>query len=151
MSASVTDADSQGRERLLQAWRGAIVAGRVYESIADRMPAREAEILRRMAEAEGSHRRRLEARMTELGIPVPDPSSGRLSPWLRPQAKVAPVDRLLAAREAAEDDEVDDLYKRSTGDPVTDELLRGIRKEERSHSMAVQDIRSGPSDGAGPG
>ncbi|HUO70140.1 MAG TPA: hypothetical protein VMU39_05145 [Solirubrobacteraceae bacterium] len=36
------------------------------------------------------------------------------------QAKIAPVDRLLAAREAAEDDEVDDLYKRSTGDPVTD-------------------------------
>jgi VIT1/CCC1 family predicted Fe2+/Mn2+ transporter len=114
MSASVTDADSQVRERLLQAWRGEIVAGRVYEIIADRMPAREAEILRRMAEAEGSHRRRLEARMTELGIPIPDPSSVRLSPWLRLQAKVAPVDRLLAAREAAEDDEVDDLYKRST-------------------------------------
>jgi vacuolar iron transporter family protein len=148
MSASVTDADSQVRERLLQAWRGEIVAGRVYEIIADRMPAREAEILRRMAEAEGSHRRRLEARMTELGIPIPDPSSVRLSPWLRLQAKVAPVDRLLAAREAAEDDEVDDLYKRSTGDPVTDELLRGIRKEERAHSRAVNEMRSGMADGA---
>jgi vacuolar iron transporter family protein len=49
----------------------------------------------------------------------------RLSPWLRLQAKIAPVDRLLAAREAAEDEEVGDLYKRSTGDAVTDELLRG--------------------------
>ena len=57
--------------------------------------------------------------------------------WLRLQARVAPVDRLLAAREAAEDEEVDDLYKRSTGDPQTDQLLREIRKEERSHSLAV--------------
>jgi len=55
--------------------------------------------------------------------------------------------------QAAEDEEVDDLYKRSTGDPVTDGLLRDIRKEERSHSLAVQEIRSGGdagTDGDGP-
>jgi VIT1/CCC1 family predicted Fe2+/Mn2+ transporter len=63
--------------------------------------------------------------------------------WLRLQARIAPIDRLLAAREAAEDEEVDDLYKRSTGDPETDRLLRDIRKEERSHSLAVADLRSG--------
>ena len=63
------------------------------------------------------------------------------------QARIAPVDRLLAAREAAEDEEVGDLYKRSTGDQVTDELLRGIRKEERAHSRAVSELRSG--NGAG--
>jgi vacuolar iron transporter family protein len=80
---------------------------------------------------------------------VPDPSSVRLSPWLRLQARIAPIDRLLAAREAAEDDEVDDLYKRSTGDPKTDELLRSIRREERSHSLAVQEMRSG-SGGSSP-
>ena len=67
----------------------------------------------------------------------------RLSPWMRLQARIAPVDRLLAAREAAEDEEVDDLYKRSTGDPLTDELLRGIRREERAHSRAVNEIRAG--------
>jgi VIT1/CCC1 family predicted Fe2+/Mn2+ transporter len=72
----------------------------------------------------------------------------RLSPWLRLQARIAPVDRLLAAREAAEDEEVGDLYKRPTGDPVTDELLRGIRKEERAHSHAVSEMRSGASNGA---
>src|SRR4051794_9524295 len=104
--------------------------------------------MRKMAEAEGGHRRRLEARMEELGIPVPDPASVRLSPWLRLQARIAPVDRLLAAREAAEDDEVDDLYKRSTGDEVTDQLLRSIRKDERSHSLAVQEMRAGGSDGS---
>ena len=134
------------RERLLKAWRGEIEAGAVYELIAARLDDRRAEIMRKMAEAEGGHRRRLEARMQELGIPVPDPSEVRLSPWLRMQAKIAPIDRLLAAREAAEDGEVDDLYKRSTGDPETDALLRSIRKEERSHSMAVQEMRSG--DGA---
>src|SRR2546423_2501227 len=108
-----------------------------------------------MAEAEGGHRRRLEARMNELGIPIPDPAEVRLSPWMRLQARLAPVERLLAAREAAEDDEVGDLYLRPTGDPDTDRLLREIRKDERSHSLAVQDMRSGddrdPAPVAAPG
>jgi len=131
------------RDRLLQAWRNEFTAGRVYELISRRMPEREGDILRRMAHAESGHRQRLEARMHELSIPVPDRSSVKLSPWLRLQARIAPVDRLLAAREAAEDEEVDDLYKRSTGDRATDTLLRDIRKEERSHSLAVQEIRDG--------
>ncbi len=136
-------ASAEVRERLLKAWQGEIVAGGVYGLIAERMPDREAEILRRMAQAESVHRGRLETRMQELAITVPDPASVRIPLWLKLQARIAPIDRLLAAREAAEDDEVDDLYKRSPGDPVTDGLLREIRKEERSHSLAVQDIRSG--------
>jgi vacuolar iron transporter family protein len=143
-----TEVDNQVRERLLEAWRGEIIAGRVYELIAERMPEREAEILGRMAEAESGHRRRLEARMTELGIEIPPRESVRVSRWLRLQTRVAPVDRLLAAREAAEDEEVGDLYKRSTGDPATDELLRSIRKEERAHSHAVSEMRSGAASGA---
>ncbi len=90
-----------------------------------------------MAEAESGHRRRLEQRMKELGISVPDPGTVKVSLWLRLQARVAPIDRLLAAREAAENDEVEDLYIRSTGDATTDELLHDIRRDERSHSMAV--------------
>ncbi len=136
-------ASAEVRERLLTAWRGEIVAGAAYRLIAGRMAEREAAILHKMAAAEASHRERLEARMAELGIPVPDPDSVAVPLWLRLQIKVAPVDRLLAAREAAENGEVDDLYKRSTGDADTDRLLREIRKEERSHSLAVQDIRSG--------
>ena len=54
MSASSTD-DRQVRDRLLQAWRGEIMAGRMYEAIANE---READILRRMADAESGHRRR---------------------------------------------------------------------------------------------
>jgi VIT1/CCC1 family predicted Fe2+/Mn2+ transporter len=130
-------------ERLLTAWRGEILAGTVYGLIARRLEPREAEILSRMAEAESGHRRRLEERMTQLGIPVPDPATVKVPLWLRLQTRVAPADRLLAAREAAEDEEVDDLYKRSTGDPETDHLLREIRKEERSHSLAVADMRAG--------
>jgi vacuolar iron transporter family protein len=38
MSAGATEVEPQVRERLLQAWRGEIVAGRVYEIIAERMP-----------------------------------------------------------------------------------------------------------------
>jgi VIT1/CCC1 family predicted Fe2+/Mn2+ transporter/rubrerythrin len=130
-------------DRLLQAWRGEVEAGAVYELIAQReQDQRRAEILRRMAEAEGGHRARIERRLTELGIPIPDPATVRLSLWTRLQTRIAPVDRLLAAREAAENDEVDDLYKRSTGDEATDRLLHDIRKEERSHSLAVQEMRS---------
>jgi VIT1/CCC1 family predicted Fe2+/Mn2+ transporter/ferritin-like protein len=136
-----TPASDEVRERLLKAWRGEIVAGGMYELIAARLPEREGEIMRRMAEAESSHRQRLEARMTELGITIPAVRSVKLSAWMRLQAKFAAVDRLLAAREAAEDEEVDDLYKRSTGDTQTDNLLREIRKDERSHSMAVDEIR----------
>ncbi len=136
------------RDRLLQAWQGEILAGAVYELIARRLNARDGSILRKMAAAESSHRRRLEERMGELGVPVPDPSSVKV-PWLlRVQARVAPVDRLLAAREAAEEDEVSDLYRRSTGDPGTDRLLHEIRREERAHSRAVQEMRSERAAGA---
>ncbi len=139
----MTEAAGEVRERLLKAWRGETEAGAMYELIAGRLPEREAEIMRRMAQAEAGHRERIEARMRELGIEVPAPQSVKLSRWARLQAKIAPVDRLLAAREAAEDDEVDDLYKHATGDTATDELLREIRKDERSHSMAVNEMRSG--------
>jgi vacuolar iron transporter family protein len=145
------DTPDEVRERLLTAWKGEILAGSVYELIARRLDDREADILHRMAEAEGGHRRRLEQRMRELGIHVPDRGSVRVPLWLRLQTRVAPIDRLLAAREAAEDEEVDDLYKRSTGDPETDRLLRDIRKEERSHSLAVADMRSGEDSGNGGG
>jgi VIT1/CCC1 family predicted Fe2+/Mn2+ transporter len=151
VSTPAIDVPPEVSDRLLQAWRGEIVAAAVYELIAQRMPEREADILRRMAAAEGGHRGRLEERMRTLGIEIPDPSSVRISPWLRLQARIAPVDRLLAAREAAEDDEVGDLYKRSTGDPETDRVLREIRKEERSHSLAVQEMRSGRPAGDGRG
>jgi vacuolar iron transporter family protein len=138
-------------DRLLTAWRGEILAGAVYELIARRLDAREADILRRMAAAEASHRTRLEQRMRELEIEIPDASTVRVPAWLRMQARIAPVDRLLAAREAAENEEVDDLYRRSTGDPTTDLLLREIRKEERSHSMAVAELRSGGASNTEPG
>jgi VIT1/CCC1 family predicted Fe2+/Mn2+ transporter/rubrerythrin len=137
--------------RLLQAWRGEIEAGAVYELIAQREKDPErAAILRRMAAAESGHRARLEARLRELGIAVPDPSTVKLSRWLRLQARLAPLDRLLAAREAAETDEVDDLYLRPTGDGETDRLLHEIRRDERSHSIAVNEMLAGPPAGAPP-
>ena len=145
----MNDLPVEVRERLLTAWRGEILARAVYELIARRLDDREADILRKMAAAEGSHRQRLEQRMRELNIAIPDASTVHVPLWLRLQARVAPVDRLLAAREAAEDEEVDDLYKRSTGDAETDRLLREIRKEERSHSLAVADLRSGSSSATG--
>ena len=120
----------------------------MYELIAQRLPDREAEIMRRMAAGRGAATASgSRQRMRELGDRDPRRRTAvRISLWMRLQARIAPIDRLLAAREAAEDEEVDDLYKRSTGDPVTDTLLHDIRKEERSHSLAVSEMRSG--DGA---
>jgi vacuolar iron transporter family protein len=139
-------ASPEVRERLLTAWRGEIQARYVYEALARREgDHRRAEILRRIADAEAVHRRRLEERMTALGILIPDERSVRISPWLRLQARLAPVDRLLQAREAAEDDEVLGVYGTPTGDAETDELLHSIRRDERSHSMAVNEMTQSPS------
>jgi VIT1/CCC1 family predicted Fe2+/Mn2+ transporter len=88
--------------------------------------------------------------MKELGISVPDPDSVRVSWWTRLQARLAPVERLLAAREAAESDEVDDLYLRPTGDEETDRLLHDIRRDERSHSLAVQEMLADPGEAPAP-
>ncbi|MBO0709502.1 MAG: VIT1/CCC1 transporter family protein [Candidatus Dormibacteraeota bacterium] len=153
MSTPAAQPDPAVVERLLRAWRGEIEARTVYQILVDREPdPRRADILRKIADAESVHRARLEARLRELGTTVPDPSTVRVSPWLRMQARVAPVERVLRQREAAEDDEVLDTYGRSTGDPETDAVLREIRKDERSHSLAVQDMLAAeaPTTEAGP-
>ena len=75
-------------DRLLSAWRGEIQARFVYEILAEReQDPRRADILRRIAEAEAGHRRRLAERLTQLGVPVPDETSVRISLWLRLQAR----------------------------------------------------------------
>jgi VIT1/CCC1 family predicted Fe2+/Mn2+ transporter/rubrerythrin len=140
---------TQAVDRLLAAWRGEIEARAFYELLAAReQDDRRADILRKMADAESGHRQRIEARLTELGVEVPDPATVKLSPWQRLQARVAPVDRVLAARERAEDSEVAGIYGTPTGDAETDRLLSEIRKDERSHSRAVKEIRS---ESAAPG
>src|ERR671937_811101 len=86
---------------------------------------------------ECTHRARIEARLRELGAAVPDPASVRLPLWRRLQARLAPVDRVLAAQEAAEDAEVRDRYARPTGDAATDALLAEIRRDESAHGRQL--------------
>ncbi len=141
--------DTEARHRLLDSWRGEIEAGLVYQLLARReRDPRRAEILRRIAAGEARHRDRLEQRLQELGVPIPDPGSVRVSPWLRLQARLAPLERMLASREAAEEVEIEDRYHRPTGDPVTDELLADIRKDEKSHSLAVKEMQAPPAASA---
>ena len=151
MVGQVDQADTQEAiARLLSAWRGEIEARAAYELLAgrERDPERAA-ILRRMAEAEGKHRQRIERRLQELGAHIPDPSSVRLSPWTRLQIRFAPVDRVLAWRESLENQEASDLYGRPTGDAETDGLLSQLRTEEKSHALAVRDMEPGtPGDAA---
>jgi rubrerythrin len=142
--------EQEAVRRLLQAWRGEIEAGTIYGILAEReRDPRRAEILRRMAAAEAKHRTRLEARLTELGAAIPDPATVRVSPIARLQARLAPVGRVLAAREAAENSEVEDGYRRSTGDEATDRLFGEIRHEEWQHAREVVAMRSA-GDGAQP-
>jgi vacuolar iron transporter family protein len=145
-TAGAAKADTAAR--LLAAWRGEVEARAVYEALAarERDPQRVA-ILRRMADGERGHRARLESRMRDLGIAVPDPGSVRLSPWTRLQVRFAPIDRVLAWREAMENNESVDTYARPTGDAETDELFGQIRKDERSHALAVEDMRDGDDAG----
>ncbi len=127
--------------RLLQAWHGEVQARMLYTILARRMgDTRRAEIIRDIADAEASHRERIEKRLRELGQRVPDPSSVQLSLLQRLQAHVAPVEMVIARMEDAEEVEITDRYKRTTGDPDTDAVLEAIRVEEQGHSRSLESM-----------
>jgi len=127
--------------RLLQAWHGEVQARATYLILAQRMgDSRRAEIIRAIADAEGSHRERIEKRLRELGRPVPDPSSVKLSLLQRLQARLAPVETVISRMEEAEEVEITDRYKRPTGDPDTDAVLESIRVEEQGHSRSLESM-----------
>jgi VIT1/CCC1 family predicted Fe2+/Mn2+ transporter/rubrerythrin len=129
--------------RLLDAWRAEVEANAVYAILVKReKDPRRAGILQQMADSEAGHRRRLEARMGELGIPVPRVDSVKISPWLAMQARLAPVGRLLAAREAAEAQDIRERYTTPTGDLRTDALLDEIRAEEEGHSASLRELQA---------
>jgi vacuolar iron transporter family protein len=130
--------------RLLQAWRGEIQARTAYEMLAarERDPNRAA-VLRRMADAERGHRERIEARLHELGAAVPDPASVHLPLWTRLQIRLAPTEKVLAWRESLENDEVENMYGRPTGDAATDRMFQEIRKDERAHLLVDDEMRGG--------
>ena len=117
--------------RLIEAWTDEVQATIVYGLIAEReADPRRAAVLNELAEIERSHRERLERRMTALGIEIPDERGVRLSSWRRLQARLAPVDRLLARQEAMELDIAAEIEEHPTGDVETDALLEQIRDEE---------------------
>ncbi len=134
---------NDAKQRLLDAWRGEVQARAQYEILAGRMkdPQR-AEIIRKIAAAEANHRARVEKRLQELGVPLPTEDSARLSLMQRLQAQLAPVDVVIGRMEAAEQSEIDDSYKRSTGDPETDAVLSSIRVEEQGHSRSLDQIQA---------
>jgi VIT1/CCC1 family predicted Fe2+/Mn2+ transporter len=127
--------------RLLQAWHGEVQARAMYMILAQRMgDSRRGEIIRAIADAEASHRERIEKRLHELGQPVPDPSSVKLSFLQRLQARLAPVETVISRMEDAEEVEITDRYKRTTGDPDTDAVLEAIRVEEQGHSRSLESM-----------
>ncbi|TMF26629.1 MAG: hypothetical protein E6I36_00755 [Chloroflexi bacterium] len=128
-------------ERLRQAWRGEVQARQMYLLLAERMgDSRRGEIIRAIADAEASHRQRIEKRLRELGETVPDPSTVSLSVIQRLQARLAPVETVIAHMEAAEELEITDRYKRPTGDADTDAVLEEIRVEEQGHSRSLESM-----------
>ena len=123
----------------------------MYMLLAERMgDSRRGEIIRAIAEAEGSHRQRIETRLRELGQPIPDPSSVKLSVVQRLQARLAPVETVISRMEAAEELEITDRYKRSTGDPDTDAVLEKIRVEEQGHSRSLESMEVAHHAGPAP-
>jgi VIT1/CCC1 family predicted Fe2+/Mn2+ transporter/rubrerythrin len=138
-----TAAPAEAKARLLEAWRGEVQARAQYEILAQRMrdPQR-ADIIRQIADAESRHRQRVEQRLRELGVQVPDPGTVKLSFWQRLQAQVAPVETVIARMEAAEQSEIDDRYHRTTGDPETDTVLASIRVDEQGHSRSLEKMQA---------
>jgi VIT1/CCC1 family predicted Fe2+/Mn2+ transporter/rubrerythrin len=140
---TTTLGSSEAAARLLEAWRGEVEARAVYTILAGRMrDPRRAQVIREIADGEARHRERIEQRLRELDRPIPDPSTVRISPWLRLQARFAPVTRMLAHMESNEQVEITDRYKRTTGDPETDTVLASIRTEEQGHSRTLDAIQA---------
>ena len=134
-------APKEAVDRLLQAWHGEVQANKMYMLLAERLGnSRDAEIIRAIAEAEKSHRERIETRLRELGEPVPDLAIVKLSPLQRLQARLAPVGMVIGRMEEAEEVEITDRYKRPTGDPDTDAVLESIRVEEQGHSRSLESM-----------
>jgi VIT1/CCC1 family predicted Fe2+/Mn2+ transporter len=132
------------RERLIDAWRDEVQATIVYGLIAEREPdPQRAAVLRRLAEVETNHRDRLEARMRELGIEIPDARAVTLGRWQRLQARIAPVPRLIARQEAMELEIAAQIEEEPTGDPGTDALLNEIKAEEEEHTASLARLREG--------
>jgi VIT1/CCC1 family predicted Fe2+/Mn2+ transporter len=132
------------RERLLDAWRDEVQATIVYELIARReADPRRADVLRKLAAVETNHRDRLERRMRELEIEIPDERGVSLGGWQRLQARVAPIDKLIARQEAMERDIAAQIEDEPTGDLATDELLEEIKAEEEQHTVALGQLRDG--------
>ena len=130
--------------RLVEAWTDEVQATIVYGLIAEReSDPRRAAVLRQLAEIEVSHRSRLEARMRELRIEIPDERSVGISTWRRLQARFAPVERLIARQEAMELAIATEIEERPTGDTDTDRLLEQIRDEETQHTVALAHLRAG--------
>ena len=139
-------------ERLIEAWTDEVQATVVYGLIAEReSDPRRAAVLRRLAEIEVSHRSRLEARMRELGIEIPDERGVGISAWRRLQARFAPVERLIARQEAMEQAIATEIDERPTGDADTDRLLEQIRDEETQHTVALAQLRAGTPPSADHG
>ena len=123
----------------------------MYTLLAQRMgDTRKGEIIRAIAEAEASHRQRIEARLRELGEPIPDPASVKLSVVQRLQARFAPVENLIERMEEAEEIEITDRYKRTTGDPQTDAVLEAIRVDEQGHSKSLESMEVAHAAGPAP-
>jgi len=137
--------------RLRQAWRGEVQANEMYMLLAERMGnTRKGEIIRAIADAELSHRQRIEQRLRELGEPVPDPSTVKLSVVQRLQSRLAPIENVIERMEAAEAIEITDRYKRTTGDPETDAVLEAIRVEEQGHSKSLESMEVAHAAGPAP-
>jgi vacuolar iron transporter family protein len=136
-------AEQEAVDRLLAAWKGEVQARLLYSILADRMgDQRRREVIRAIADAEGTHRARIEKRLQELGRPLPDESQVRLSLTQRLQARFAPVPMVMARMEAAEEVEIHDRYKRPTGDAATDAVLESIRADEQGHSRSLDSMQS---------
>ncbi len=130
--------------RLIDAWTDEVRATIVYGLIAQReTDPRRAQVLNALADIERSHRGRLEQRMLELGIALPDERTVGLSHWRRLQARLAPVDRLIARQEAMELAIAAEIDEHPTGDSDTDRLLEQIRDEEQQHTVALAQLRAG--------
>jgi VIT1/CCC1 family predicted Fe2+/Mn2+ transporter/rubrerythrin len=146
-----TDLDALKR-RLLENWEEEVRASTVYGRLAEREgDHNRRRVLRELSETEDRHAAKWAARLADIGVEVPSPSSVRLPRNLDLSLRFAPIDAIISHQEA-EERRLSADHLDLTGDDATDRLLEEISKEDQEHARVLRSLihqdesrRPGPS------
>lgn len=143
VESTPTPATQELIKYIQESWRREKESARVYQELAarERDQGRRS-VLEKLAETEERHAARWEARLKELGAPLPELRRGRLQKlgdWLRRQAATDATLRRMEAEEDAAEARYE-AQARQLDDQSAVEMLRQMKREEQTHSRIINQM-----------